>query len=130
MVEEKKKRGRPKKIVAEKKEAVERSRQDVWDWEISGNQRRDDLVVGMIMAVLNKQGNIKLDYALDLFNTGTEMAYKFGWIEEQKQKKSIAVLVPQVGNNLGAPFDSSGETAQAPPLANTPADIWAAMHNK
>ena len=94
MVEEKKKRGRPKKIVANQlnsdnstKESATRAKPDVWDWEISGNQRRDDLVVQMVMGVINKQGTIKYDFAKDLFNTATQLAYDFGWMEKPKEKK-------------------------------------------
>lgn len=130
MVEEKRKRGRPKKI----RESVLLGR-TVMEESCLGKMtdqsyRRDELVVGMIMAVLNKQGNIKWDFALDLFDTGTKLAYQFGWMDEPKQKKAVAVLNPQVGNNLGGPVEDGGESSQISPLANTPGDIWAAMHNK
>lgn len=137
MVEEKKKRGRPKKNVesvtdkvTSKKESVINEKTGVWDWEISGNQRRDDLVVAMIMAVLNKQGNIKWDFALDLFDTGTKLAYQFGWLEKPKEKKQTEAINPVLDPAYGVVTDAAGNVTPVQSLANTPADIWAAMHNK
>ncbi len=124
MVEEKKKRGRPKKIVTEKKEVTERSQPDVWDWEISGNQRRDDLCVQMIMGTIAKQGTIKYDHAKDIFNTATQLAYDFGWMEKPKEKKQTSSINVELPENWGTVTDATGNVTPVSPLANTPADIF------
>lgn len=121
MVEEKRKRGRPKKntVSIPKAEPAKKNEPTVWDWEISGTQRRDDLCIQMLMGIINKQGQIKYDFAKDIFDTATQLAYDFGWMERPKAKKQD---LPQIVPEVVADYDKSHEY-KAEALANTPADI-------
>jgi len=122
MVEEKKKRGRPKKnpnvgYIPPNVSGV--SVDNKINARLDNTNRRDDLCTQMLMGIINKQGQIKYDFAKDTFDTATQLAYDFGWMERPKAKKQD---FPQIVTEVVADYDKSHEY-KAEALANTPADI-------
>jgi hypothetical protein len=127
MVEEKKKRGRPKKIkevvtagVTEKKEMITAFLRD-------DKHRRDDLCIQMIMGTIAKQGTIKYDHAKDIFNTATQLAYDFQWMAEPKAKKQLNIGGPQLDEFADVIVDHKEGNQLQEALANTPAAIFRAL---
>lgn len=127
MVEEKKKRGRPKKSVTDRAVNPTVGLPSSWGYVAEGDRsqsyRRDELVVQMVMGVINKSGTIKYDFAKDLFNTATQLAYDFGWMEKPKEKKKSSELDPVFDPRYVVEIDATGPLPAPSPQANTPADI-------
>lgn len=121
MVEEKKKRGRPKKIVATDSPTVMGV---VEPWKPSGEQLRNDLVISMVMGIINKAGTIKYDFAKDLFNTATQLAYDFGWMEKPKEVKVVYAKETPLNAFADMIVGAVNEDKRQEALANTPADIF------
>jgi hypothetical protein len=129
MVEEKKKRGRPKKIkevVTEKRTDPVVGKMPLWEAP-SGNERRDDLCIQMIMGIINKQGTIKYDFARDIFDTATKLAYDFGWMVEPKAKKLVFASETPLNEFADMIVGAVNENKQQEALANTPAAIFRAL---
>lgn len=126
MVEEKRKRGRPKKIVESVLPRLPVMKESGTLPRTDQSYRRDDLCVQMIMGIINKQGQIKYDFAKDIFDTATQLAYDFGWMERPKAKKqSVGDPLTEALNNpdFGVIVDEKSHEYKAEALANTPADI-------
>lgn len=120
MVEEKRKRGRPKKITQVGSNWIKPVALDVGKApDVDQRYRRDDLCIQMLMGIINKQGQIKYDFAKDIFDTATQLAYDFGWMERPKAKKQD---LPQIVSEVVA-NDYKSHEYKAEALANTPADI-------
>lgn len=130
MVEEKRKRGRPKKnpnvgYIPPNVSGV--SVENKINTKIDNTHRRDDLCIQMLMGIINKQGQIKYDFAKDIFDTATQLAYDFGWMERPKAKKqSVGDPLIEALNNpaFGVIVDEKSHEYKAEALANTPADIF------
>ncbi len=119
MVEEKRKRGRPKKIVESVLPRLPVMKESGTLPRTDQSYRRDDLCVQMIMGTIAKQGTIKYDHAKDIFDTATQLAYDFGWMERPKAKKQA--VLDSVAEFVDSEIESVNTKQEA--MANTPADI-------
>jgi hypothetical protein len=81
----------------------------------------------MVMGVINKQGTIKYDFAKDLFNTATQLAYDFGWMEKPKEKKLAERLDPVLDPAYGIVTDAVGNVTPVRSDIITPADAFRAV---
>lgn len=126
MVEEKRKRGRPKKSVVHWPVGLPDEKESGLARTPDQKYRRDDLCIQMLMGIINKQGQIKYDFAKDIFDTATQLAYDFGWMERPKSKKQYLgdPLIEALNNPaFGVIVDEKSHEYKAESLANTPADI-------
>ena len=126
MVEEKRKRGRPKKnpdvgYIPPNVSGV--SVENKINAKLDNTHRRDDLCIQMLMGIIHKQGQIKYDFAKDIFDTATQLAYDFGWMERPKAKKKEVFEDPLMSALNNPAYGVEVEEKKQEALANTPADI-------
>ena len=85
--------------------------------------RRDDLCIQMLMGIINKQGQIKYDFAKDIFDTATQLAYDFGWMERPKAARVIFAKETPLNELADMVVGAVEDNKRQEALANTPADI-------